>query len=599
MDIINNVIKAMDGDQEAISELYYTTYPKLRAVAVSILKNEDDADDIVQDSYIKAFSSLHQLDNAKKFEPWLCRIVSNKCKDYLKKNKPILFSSQDNEENDDPIEWSIEDESKEYNPEEVLLSEDTRKQIMDLLNSLPDDQRICLVYHVVQEMKISEIAELLEVSESTVKSRINYAKSKMKVKINELEKKGVKLRGFAGFALFPFIRHLFTSQTASIPPISAEIVTGSMAGAAETTAAISETVASSTSAVIGETAKTVVGQAVQHLGLKIISGVVAVVIAATTITGIVNSKLLYPIDVFNIIEEAPIKVIEKFEDAFNDGELDEMIECLEPNIQKEINEYRYEADGFIGIFLNTDSNKMVKIASSLLDAKCDITVDKNNSDIKSDVAILKTKIKISILGKDDESEETVTMKKVDGKWYIANSEQMSKVDSENNDKAIEIYESLLRKGVTENKLEIAYYAYIDLNKDGVYELLVSNAQGTPDTWATGELFTYQDNKLRLCGHTNSRYDYFYIVNESYLLGRHRMGNQFISLDETISTTNYHWDEAMQRNDPAISYSDGEWEYLTNEEFEFYQTMPDSNSVENAFIKTAEPIVLKQNSFAEN
>ena len=421
MDIINNVIKAMDGDQEAISELYYATYPKLRAVAVSILKNEDDADDIVQDSYIKAFSSLHQLDNAKKFEPWLCRIVSNKCKDYLKKNKPILFSSQDNEENDEPIEWSIEDESKEYNPEEVLLSEDTRKQIMDLLDSLPDDQRICLVYHVVQEMKISEIAELLEVSESTVKSRINYAKSKMKVKINELEKKGVKLRGFAGFALFPFIRHLFTSQTASIPPISAEIVTGSVAGAAETTAAISETVASSSSAVIGETAKTVVGQAVQHLGLKIISGVVAVAIAATTITGVINPKLLYPIDVFNIIEEAPIKVIEKFEDAFNDGELDEMVECLEPNIQKEINEYRYEADGFIGIFLNTDSNKIVKIASSLLDAKCDIIVDKKNSDIKSDIAILKTKIKLSILGMDDESEETVTLKKVDGNWYITDN----------------------------------------------------------------------------------------------------------------------------------------------------------------------------------
>lgn len=599
MDIINNVIKAMDGDQEAISELYYTTYPKLRAVAVSILKNEDDADDIVQDSYIKAFSSLHQLDNAKKFEPWLCRIVSNKCKDYLKKNKPILFSSQDNEENDEPIEWSIEDESKEYNPEEVLLSADTRKQIMDLLDSLPDDQRICLVYHVVQEMKISEIAELLEVSESTVKSRINYAKSKMKVKINELEKKGVKLRGFAGFALFPFIRHLFSSQSASIPPISAEVVTGSVTAAAETTDAISETVASSTSAVIGETTKTVVGQAVQHLGLKIISGVVAVAIAATTITGIVNPKLLYPIDVFNIIEEAPIKVIEKFEDAFNDGELDKMVECLEPNVQEEINEYKYEADGFIGIFLNTDSNKIVKIASSLLGAKCDIVVDKKNSDIKSDVAILKTKIKFSILGKDDESEEAVTMKKIDGKWYIAHSEHDLEVDSENNDKAIELYESLLRNGVTENDLEIAYYAYIDLNNDGIYELLVSDAQGTSDNWSTGELFTYKNDKLYFCGRTNSRYDYFYIVNNSYLLGRHRMGNQFISLDKTISTTNYHWDETMQRNDPAISYNDGEWEYLTNEEFEFYQAMPDNNSVEDAFIKTAEPIILKQNSFAEN
>ena len=289
MDIINNVIRAMDGDQEAISELYYTTYPKLRAVAVSILKNEADADDIVQDSYIKAFSSLHQLDNAKKFEPWLYRIVSNKCKDYLKKNKPILFSSHDNEENDEPIEWSIEDDSKEYDPEAVLISADTRQQIMDLLDSLPDDQRICLVYHVVQEMKISEIAELLEVSENTVKSRINYAKSKMKVKINELEKKGVKLRGFAGFALFPFIRHLFASQSTFVPPISTEIVTGSTAGAAEATAAITETVASSSSAVIGETAKSVVGHTIKHIGLKIASGIVAGIVTIATVATVITN----------------------------------------------------------------------------------------------------------------------------------------------------------------------------------------------------------------------------------------------------------------------------------------------------------------------
>ena len=49
MDVINNVIKAIDGNQEAISELYYTTYPKVRSIAVSILKNEDDAEDIVNE----------------------------------------------------------------------------------------------------------------------------------------------------------------------------------------------------------------------------------------------------------------------------------------------------------------------------------------------------------------------------------------------------------------------------------------------------------------------------------------------------------------------------------------------------------------------
>ena len=599
MDIINNVIKAMDGDQEAISELYYTTYPKLRAVAVSILKNEDDADDIVQDSYIKAFSSLHQLDNAKKFEPWLCRIVSNKCKDYLKKNKPILFSSQDNEDNDEPIEWSIEDESKEYNPEEVLLSEDTRKQIMDLLDSLPDDQRICLVYHVVQEMKISEIAQLLEVSENTVKSRINYAKSKMKAKINELEKKGVKLRGFAGFALFPFIRHLFTSQSASVPPISAEITMGSMAGATEATAAISETVASSTSAVIGETAKTVVGQAVQHLGLKIISGVVAVAIAATTITGIINPKLLYPIDVFNIIEEAPIKVIEKFEDGYNDGDVDKMIECLEPNIQEEVYEGKYVADDFLGEFLGTNTDGVFGIITSF--SKCDIIADKNSSQIGSDTARIVADINFNILSLED---TIIFMKKINGKWYITDENfdenKSTETTSDNSlNEAYMLYEGLLRNAETEKGLQIAYYAYIHLNEDDIPELLVSNANGTPDSWSSCEIYTYKNGCLHFCGETNSNYDYFYLVNNKYVLGKHRMGHQFISIQQTIQTTSYHWDDTMTRNDPAISYNGGGWEYLTNEEFEFYQIMPDSNSAENAFIKTAEPIVLKQNSFAEN
>lgn len=287
MDIINNVIRAMDGDQEAINELYYATYPKLRAVAVSILKNEYDADDIVQDSYIKAFSSLHQLDNAKNFEPWLCRILSNKCKDYLKKNKPILFSTKNNEEDSEPFEWSIEDESKEYNPEEVLISTDTRNQIMDLLDSLPDEQRICFISYVVEGMKISEIAELFDIPESTVKSRINYAKSKMQIKINEMEKKGVKIRGFAGFALFPFIRYLFSSKPTSVPPIPTEIIANSGTIAIESTAATNVTTSSASG--VAKVTKTIAGKTIKHLGIKAISGIVAgVVTIATVVTVAIN-----------------------------------------------------------------------------------------------------------------------------------------------------------------------------------------------------------------------------------------------------------------------------------------------------------------------
>ena len=321
MNVTDNVNKALKGDQDAIGEIYYSSYPKMYAVAVSILKNETDAEDVVQDSFIKAFSSLDKLNDAQSFEPWLGKIVSNKCKDYLKKKKPILFSSQNEDDNVEPFELSIEDESMEYDPEAVLVSADTKKQIMDLLNTLPDEQRICFVYHVIQEMKISEIAEMLEIPENTVKSRINYAKSKMKAKINELEEKDVKLRGFAGFALFPFIRQLFTSTSTSVPPISTEILTGSMVGATSTTTAVSQAVASSTSAVVSTTAKTVVGKAVHNLGAKIAAGVLAAAITTTAVIGGVNLLSSESKPILNSSNDSFNENISSYEEILSDDEL--------------------------------------------------------------------------------------------------------------------------------------------------------------------------------------------------------------------------------------------------------------------------------------
>ena len=325
MDISNKVQCALNGDPEAVNDLYYSTYTKVRNVAFGILKNESDVDDVVQESYIKAFSNLKQLESPEKFESWLSRIVANKCKDYIKKNKPLLFSDYEND-SDEPIEWDIEDDSKEYNPEEVLISSDTRNQLLQLLNSLPDEQRICFIYYAVDGMKIAEIAEMLDVPVGTVKSRINYAKSKMKAKINELEKKGVKLRGFAGFALLPFIRQLFSSETVSVPPISPEILSSSVVGAAETTAAISETVASTSSAVVGETAKSVVGHTIKHIGLKIISGIVAGIVTIATVATVIT----------NVVQKEPTSTDST---PLTSGESGNIISNLSGQELADLNEY--------------------------------------------------------------------------------------------------------------------------------------------------------------------------------------------------------------------------------------------------------------------
>lgn len=131
------------------------------------------------------------------------------------------------------------------------------------------------------------------------------------------------------------------------------------------------------------------------------------------------------------------------------------------------------------------------------------------------------------------------------------------------------YEELLTKGVTDQDLQINYYAYLDLNQDGIPELLVADADGTPDSWSVCELYTYRDSTINFCGSTNSRYDYFYHVNDTYLMGCHRMGNQFISVD-------------------------GFMDY-PREKLEHYNIMPGENS-ENGFIEKAEPIKLIINEF---
>ncbi len=234
MDYRTEIFRAMNGDNAAMEKLYKATYPKLRAITMSILKNEDDTEDVVQDTYVKAFSNLNQLGDPNKFDAWLCRIASNRCKDYLKKHKPLLFTDMSSgNEDEDPYEWSIEDESGHYNPEEIAITDDTRRQLMEIINTLPDEQRICLVCYAVEEMKIPEIARMMEVSESTVKSRLKYAKDKMKAKIEELEKKGVKIRSLSGFAVIPLVFYLFSTETKAATTASFTAVSEAVAAASK------------------------------------------------------------------------------------------------------------------------------------------------------------------------------------------------------------------------------------------------------------------------------------------------------------------------------------------------------------------------------
>lgn len=253
------VESAKAGEQYALNRLYELTCRKALCVAIQLLKDEDQAQDIVQDSYIKAFQNLDTLSNPDKFQGWLDTIVINKCKDHLKKKKVILFSQMVSEEDSDK-EWDIEDERDDFSPEANLDYKETRRLIQEMIDQLPEEQRLAIILRYMEEMPVKEIAVIMECSEGTIKSRLNYGRKSIRDKVLELEKKGTKLYCMP---LAPFLYWMFRQQWIS----SENAVLGGMAAAVSkavvtegtTTAASTPAVASVTSSAVSSSTTTSVG----------------------------------------------------------------------------------------------------------------------------------------------------------------------------------------------------------------------------------------------------------------------------------------------------------------------------------------------------
>ena len=270
--------QAAAGNQEAITQLYEWTYSGIYKAVHAMVRDEDSVLDIVQDSYIKGFQNLNQLDKPENYRAWMKRIAINKAKDYLKKKKPILFSEM---ANDDGEELDFRDEHLDHCPDEIMDKQETTRLMNEILDTLGEDQRLVIGMFYYEQLSVREIAEILGCSENTVKSRLNYGRKKVQAKVLELEKKGTKLYSLAPL---PFLLWLFylDAQAAEIPSAAvlqsitaACAVAGSTAGGGVAGRAVSSTSAKTT-ATAG--VKVAAGTSAKALTTKIIAGVLALTI---------------------------------------------------------------------------------------------------------------------------------------------------------------------------------------------------------------------------------------------------------------------------------------------------------------------------------
>ena len=196
------VIQAKAGDKYAQSQLYEQYYNTIYYTIKTIIKDEDTTLDLVQDTFFKGFTHLDSLSDTSVFLAWLKRIATNNAKNWLRKKQPLLFSQmvdEDDEGNEQPVDFQDMDLTKQ--PEEALDAKTKKQLLWDIINELSDEQRLVINMFYFQRMAVTDIAQMLEVSPNTVKSRLNYGRKKIEAKVLELEKNGTKLYGLAPLAI--------------------------------------------------------------------------------------------------------------------------------------------------------------------------------------------------------------------------------------------------------------------------------------------------------------------------------------------------------------------------------------------------------------
>ena len=261
------VLSAKNGNKKAFDKLYKLTSNDVWFTCVSLLKDEENAKDIMQETYITAFLKLNTLKDEEKFCGWLTAIATNKSKNKLKGKVEYQI--------DDEVLIAKTETDELMLPEEYITKTEKRKVLLQIMeDTLSFNQYQTVLMFYFDEMSISEIAQGLEISEGTVKSRLNSSRAKMKTAIEDYEKKsGDKLHGVV---VVPFFTTIFKEEAKSlaVPNITIKLPNG-------------QTLATSATKGIATGAKSTVSSIVKATATATVkTKVIAVVCGATILAGI-------------------------------------------------------------------------------------------------------------------------------------------------------------------------------------------------------------------------------------------------------------------------------------------------------------------------
>lgn len=173
------VKKAASGDADAFEQLVLTYQTPIYNLCFRMVGNAEDAADLTQESFLKAWNHLHSFHYEAAFSTWLYRLASNTCLDFLrsmKRHPQISLTVEDN----DGEEATLDIPDLSPSPEEALLCAEEKALLAQAMQELEPEQRQILTLRVVNEMSYADIADVLRIREGTVKSRLSRARDALR-----------------------------------------------------------------------------------------------------------------------------------------------------------------------------------------------------------------------------------------------------------------------------------------------------------------------------------------------------------------------------------------------------------------------------------
>jgi RNA polymerase sigma-70 factor (ECF subfamily) len=166
-DEIGWIERALQGDQAAFGQLMHRYTGAVYNLAYRMLGNAQDAEDAVQEIFLRAYTRLTSFDRSRRFSTWLLSIGSNYCIDRLRRRRFAWLTLDD-------VAYTMP--SRERGPERSALEHEQRDRIQAALRQLPEHYRLVLVLRYWQDMSYDEIAHVTGLTESALKTRLHRAR---------------------------------------------------------------------------------------------------------------------------------------------------------------------------------------------------------------------------------------------------------------------------------------------------------------------------------------------------------------------------------------------------------------------------------------